>query len=70
MQTNQTDNTNNIKLAFSIAEAVQATAIGRSTIYKHIREGRLHTTHIGGRTVILAEHLDAWLDSFSHVQVA
>ena len=70
MQMNQTDNTHNIKLAYSIAEAVQATGISRSTLYTHIKEGRLRTTHIGARTVILAEHLMAWLTSFSNVEVA
>lgn len=53
------------KLSYSIPQAVAATGIGRSTIYKHIKAGTLRATRIGGRTVILAEHLTAWLNSFA-----
>lgn len=59
------------KLAYSIPEAVAATGIGRSTLYQHIKAGSLIATKIGGRTVILSEHLTAWLSSFvdkSHSQ--
>lgn len=59
------DNTRPAKLAYTIPDAVSATSIGRSTIYSEIKNGRLRATHIGGRTVILAEHLAAWLASFS-----
>jgi excisionase family DNA binding protein len=58
-------NTGARKLAYSIPETVAATGIGRSTIYKHIKAGTLRATRIGGRTVILAEHLTAWLNSFA-----
>lgn len=51
------------KLAYSIPEAVAATGIGRSTLYQHIKAGALIVTKIGGRTVIRAEHLTAWLDA-------
>lgn len=51
------------KLAYTIAEVVEATGIGRSTIYKHISGGTLRATRIGGRTVVLTEHLNAWLRS-------
>ena len=53
------------KLSYSIPQAVAATGIGRSTLYKHIKSGTLRATRIGGRTVILEEHLTAWLNSFA-----
>lgn len=58
-------NTGAGKLAYTIPETVAAIGIGRSTIYKHIKAGTLRATRIGGRTVILAEHLTAWLNSFA-----
>jgi excisionase family DNA binding protein len=51
-------------LAYSIPEAVAATGIGRSSLYTQIKDGHLRSTKIGGRTVIMAEHLTAWLRSF------
>jgi excisionase family DNA binding protein len=47
------------KLGYSIAEAVQASSLGRSTLYAHISAGRLKANRIGGRTVIPAESLHA-----------
>ena len=50
------------KLAYSIKEVVQATSLCRSSIYKHIAAGRLKIRRIGGRTVIPAESLRAFLN--------
>lgn len=50
------------KLAYSIKEAVEATSIGRTTLYSHIAEGRLRTVRIGGRTLIPADSLHAFLE--------
>lgn len=47
------------KLAYSIKEACQTSSLGRTTIYKHIAAGRLITRHVGRRTLILAESLEA-----------
>jgi excisionase family DNA binding protein len=54
-----TANHNVPKLGYSIAEAVQASSLGRSTLYAHISAGRLKANRIGGRTVIPAESLHA-----------
>lgn len=50
------------KLAYSIQEAVQASSLGRTTIYSHIKAGRLKATRIAGRTVIPADSLHALIN--------
>lgn len=45
------------KLAYSIKKACKASSLGRTTIYRHIAEGRLEVTRIGGRTLISAGSL-------------
>lgn len=47
------------KLGYSIAEACQASSLGRSTIYNHIAANRLRAVRVGGRTIIPAEALHA-----------
>ena len=49
------------KLAYRIPEAVEATGIGRSTLYELIRDGELKTTKIRGRTLIERSELEALL---------
>ena len=49
------------KLGYSIAEACAATSLGKTTIYAHIAAGRLRIVRLGGRTVIPAESLMAFL---------
>lgn len=49
------------KLGYSIAEACAATSLGKTTIYAHIAAGRLRIVRLGGRTVIPAESLTAFL---------
>jgi excisionase family DNA binding protein len=61
----QFDLTTTPKLAYSIPQAVEATSVGRSTLYGQIKEGHLKATRIGGRTVIMADELMRWLNSFS-----
>jgi excisionase family DNA binding protein len=53
------------KLAYSVKEACAASSLGRTSIYAHIRAGRLHSKRIGGRTVIPAASLHALLNSES-----
>jgi len=55
-QSNQT-----AKLAYSIKEAMHATSLGKTTIFAHIKSGRLEAKRIGGRTVIPAESLQAFI---------
>lgn len=58
------------KLAYSIEEVAEMTAIGRSRLYAAIREGRLVAHKFGRRTVIRSESLKAFLDSLERVGVA
>ena len=50
------------RLAYSIPQAVEATSVGRSLLYKQIKAGNLKTFKIGTRTLIAAEDLVAWLE--------
>ncbi len=47
----------NPKLAFTIREACAASTPGKTTLYSHIKAGRLKAIRIGGRTVIPVESL-------------
>lgn len=49
------------KIAYSIREACKASSLGRTTIYSHIAAGRLLARRIGGRTIIPAESLHAFI---------
>lgn len=48
-------------LAYSIADAVKVSGLGRSALYEEIREGRLVARKARGRTLILRADLEAWL---------
>ena len=50
------------RLAYSVPQAIEATSIGRSLLYKQIKAGNLKTFKIGTRTLIAAEDLVAWLE--------
>jgi excisionase family DNA binding protein len=49
------------KNALSIAEVMQATSLGRTMIYKQMKENRLKFFKVGRRTLVLAEEMQAWL---------
>ena len=50
------------KIAYSIKEACETSSLGRTTLYRHIRNKRLRAVRVGGRTVIPADSLRALLD--------
>lgn len=50
------------KLAYSIKEACEASSLGKTSIWNHIREGRLRVIRLGGRTLIPAESLHALIN--------
>ena len=51
------------KLALRVNEASIAAGISRSTIYKLMTSGKLRTTKVGGRRLILREDLQALLQA-------
>jgi hypothetical protein len=51
------------KLAFSIAELVEVSNLGRSFIYEEIKAGHLVARKAGRRTLVLHEDAESWLTS-------
>ena len=49
------------KLAYSIREACAVSSLGRTNLYSQISAGRLRAIRIGGRTLIPAEALRAFI---------
>jgi hypothetical protein len=49
------------RLALTIRDAVEASGIGRTTLYAEIRAGRLITHKVGRRTIILSNELEDFL---------
>jgi excisionase family DNA binding protein len=54
------------KLAYTIREAAMATGLGRSTLYKEIKLGRLAKARLAGRTVVLASELRRFVEEARH----
>ena len=52
------------KLAYGIDNALAVVPIGRSLLYEEIKAGKLKTFKVGSRTLIAAEDLAAWLNSY------
>ena len=52
-------NDNGFKLAYTVAEACQATGLGRSTIFELLAAGRLKRKKIGSKTIIPRSSLEA-----------
>lgn len=50
-------------LAYSIADAVRVSSIGKTRIYQLISEGRLEVRKIGKRTLIPAASLRALIEA-------
>lgn len=49
--------------AYSIADAVRVSGIGRTKLFDEIRTGRLTARKFGSRTLILAEDLKGYLQA-------
>ncbi len=49
-------------LAYSVADACRVTAIGRTTLYALINEGKLQACKVGKRTLIPASSLRALIE--------
>ena len=54
---------NNVeRIAYSIPEACEVSSLGKSTIYKAIRDEKLNAKKIGKRTIILRTDLETFLN--------
>lgn len=51
------------KLSFTVAEAAEASGLGRSTIWEKISSGKLRAKRSGKTTLILKADLAAYLES-------
>lgn len=58
------------KVAYSIAEVLQATSLGRTRVYEAIKAGKIKTRKFGGRRIVLAEDLRAFLKSLPEGRAA
>jgi excisionase family DNA binding protein len=54
-----------LKLAYTVAEAVDATGIGQSKLYEYMKSGQLPAKKAGGTTLILADVLRAFLEGLT-----
>ncbi len=59
-----TDTIHKYRLAYGINDALAVVPVGRSLLYEEIKAGKLKTFKIGSRTLIAAEDLSAWLNSY------
>lgn len=50
------------KLLYRIPEAVEATGIGRTTLYELIADGRLESVKVGRSRLIPADALERFVD--------
>lgn len=51
------------QIAYSIDDAIKATTLGRTMIFRAIRDGKLETRKFGRRRLILAESLRAFIEN-------
>jgi excisionase family DNA binding protein len=52
-----------MKLAYTIQQASEATGLSRALLYRFKAEGKITFRKSAGRTVILAEDMQAFLES-------
>jgi excisionase family DNA binding protein len=50
-------------LAYTIADAVKVTGIGRTTLYELIGAGKIKASKAGNRTLVMADSLRDYVDS-------
>lgn len=55
------------KLAYSVTEVCQLIGLGRTGVFREIRERRLRAVKAGRRTLIPAAAVQAWLDRLAAV---
>ena len=58
------------KLTHSVRGAAGRLDLGESTLWRYIKEGRLKTIHVGGRTLIADDDLRTFIESFRQAEAA
>ena len=58
------------RAAFSIAEVLAQTGLGRDKVYKMINEQKLVARKCGRRTIVLASDLQRFLETLPRIGVA
>ena len=58
------------QLAYTIPQAVEASAVSRTEIYRAAKRGELEFRKRGKRTLILADELIRWVQSLPTAQAA
>ena len=53
------------KLFYGLRETAALLSISRTTLYRHVCEGRITTVKLGNRTLIPAEALRQWIESLA-----
>jgi excisionase family DNA binding protein len=56
------------KLAYTLDEVAELSGHCRSSLYELVNEGKLRAVKSGRRTLILAEDLRSWMDTFVPVE--
>lgn len=51
------------KVGYSIEDAMQATGLGRTTIFELLRSGQLESIKVGRRRIIPADAVRAYFDT-------
>lgn len=49
------------RLAYTVVELAEAAGLGRTTIYREVKSGRLRLTKIGKRSIITVAEAERWL---------
>ena len=62
--------TNHRSGASSVAEVASRNGLGKTTIWREIRDGRLKAVKVRDRRLILQEDEEAWRESLRHADVA
>jgi excisionase family DNA binding protein len=53
------------KKLYTVDEASQATAIGRTKLYEYMKDGRLRYCKAGDRRLIKSQDLDAFIETLA-----
>jgi excisionase family DNA binding protein len=69
-RTRQRAASENNRAAYSIAETMALTGLGRDSIYKAIRAGHLPARKLGRRTLILFSDLQTFLETLPTMEAA